>query len=50
MSSAFNPDGDVTRVQGTPWGAIRNGILHLKNGITNISKLTLNGVTYDFQR
>ena len=50
MSCAFNSDGDVTKVYGTSFGAIRNGVLRVKDTITTLTKLTLNGVSYDFQK
>lgn len=50
MSCAFNSDGDVTKVYGTSFAAIRNGVLRVKDTVTTLTKLTLNGVTYDFQK
>ena len=50
MSCAFNADGDVTKTYNTPFGAMRKGILHIKDKAVTLTKLTLNGVLYDFQK
>lgn len=50
MSSAWNADGDVTKIYRTPWGAMRKGFITYKNVISTLTKLTLNGISYDFQK
>jgi hypothetical protein len=48
MSCAFNANGDVTKDYNIPFGAMRKGVLHIKDSTITLAKLTLNGVLYDF--
>lgn len=50
MSTAWDKNGDVEKVFGTPWGGMRHAILRYKNAFTTLAKLTLNGITYDFEK
>lgn len=50
MSTAWNIDGDVERKFNIPFGAMRKAYFGYKAAIHLLSKLTLNGVTYDFDK
>lgn len=50
VGTAWDKNGDVEKVFGIPWGAMRHAMLRYKNAFTTLAKLTLNGITYDFEK
>lgn len=46
-STAWNADGDVPVKYNIPWGAIRKAVLHYKDEIRKVVKITLGGIVFD---
>ena len=49
-STGWNPNGDTIADNNILWGAVRKGILNYGGTLRSLTKLTLNGMTYDFQK